>query len=520
MLKSNSFLYHSPCPRCGSKNNLAVYDDGGSFCFTPGCGFSDNTQPIIEMDTQFKQGEYKPLKKRHITLESCEKFGYKVGNENGKSFQIANYYANNKVIAQKIRYPDKQFKFIGDVTNTPLYGEWLWRDKGKVITVVEGELDCISLSQCLGHKYSVVSVRSATSAKKDIQKSLSFLNSYETVVFMFDMDKPGQEAAKECAQLIAPGKAKIARISEKDPNDMLVKGKVKELLNSIWEAKSFKPDGIVDGKDLWKVVSTQELVHSVNYPFDSLNTKTKGMRVGELVTICAGSGIGKSSFVREIGYDLIKKGEKVGFIMLEESVKRTALGIMGIDCEKPLHIQSDNISSTELRTAFDNTIGSGKCYLYDSFGATSLSNLSARIRFFAKSCECRFVILDHLHIAITTDIQGDERRLIDNTVANLRSLVQELNICLLLVSHLRRPQSDASHEEGAKISLSQLRGSHAIAQLSDMVVSLERDQQSEDPHKTTLRVLKNRFTGETGISGHLHYNLETGRLKESQHEDY
>ena len=520
MLKSNShFLHHSPCPKCGSKNNLAVYSDG-SFCFTPGCGYQGEEFMEKELDEKFYDGEIKALNKRHITAESCDKFGYKVGKENGKSFQIANYYLNNKVVAQKLRYPNKQFKFIGDTDSCLLYGEWLWRQGGKMITVVEGELDCISLSQCFNHKYSVVSVRSASSAKNDIRKSLEFLNSYETVVFLFDMDEAGQQAAQDCAQLIAPGKAKIARISEKDPNDMLVKGKVKELLDSIWEAKTFRPDGIVDGRDLWDVISKKELVYTSNYPYKSLNEKTKGLRCGELVTICAGSGIGKSSFVREIGHSLIKGGESVGFIMLEESIKRTALGLIGIEVERPLHLECNNVVFDDLVEPYNRTVGSGRVYLYDSFGATEFDNLQSRIRYFAQSCGCKFIILDHLHIALSTNLQTDERRMIDNFVTNLRTLVQELNIGLLCVSHLNRPKSDTSFEEGKNISLTNLRGSHSIAQLSDMVLSLERNQQADDPNRTTIRVLKNRFTGETGTCGQLIYNPETGRLLEDANDDY
>ena len=96
----------------------------------------------------------------------------------------------------------------------------------------------------------------------------------------------------------------------------------------------------------------------------------------------------------------------------------------------------------------------------------------------------------------------------------LRTLVEETGIGLFLVSHLKRPEGK-SHEEGGKTSLAQLRGSHAIAQLSDMVIGLERDQQGDNPNVTTLRVLKNRFTGQTGEAGYLDYNAETGRLVET-----
>jgi len=96
----------------------------------------------------------------------------------------------------------------------------------------------------------------------------------------------------------------------------------------------------------------------------------------------------------------------------------------------------------------------------------------------------------------------------------LRTLVEETGIGLFVVSHLKRPEGKG-HEEGAKTSLSQLRGSHAIAQLSDMVISMERDQQSDNPNLTTLRVLKNRFSGDTGEAGYLLYDKETGRLTET-----
>jgi len=59
-----------------------------------------------------------------------------------------------------------------------------------------------------------------------------------------------------------------------------------------------------------------------------------------------------------------------------------------------------------------------------------------------------------------------------------------------------------------------LRGSHSIGQLSDIVIGLERDQQGEDRNTTKVRVVKNRFTGETGEACSLTYDQDTGRLKE------
>jgi len=103
-------------------------------------------------------------------------------------------------------------------------------------------------------------------------------------------------------------------------------------------------------------------------------------------------------------------------------------------------------------------------------------------------------------------------------MTKLRTLVQETDMALMIVSHLKRPDGKG-HEEGAVTSLSQLRGSGSIAQLSDMVIGLERDAQNDDEvirNTTSLRVLKNRFVGMTGPATYLFYDKDTGRLHETE----
>ncbi len=143
------------------------------------------------------------------------------------------------------------------------------------------------------------------------------------------------------------------------------------------------------------------------------------------------------------------------------------------------------------------------------------------IRTYAKSYDCRWIVLDHLSIVVSEqDGSLDERKAIDAIMTKLRKIVQETGIGLFLISHLRRPQGRA-HEEGGQVSLSELRGSAAIAQLSDIVIGLERNQQDDDPiirNQTTLRVIKNRFSGLTGPACKLQYDSDTGRLSEVEDE--
>jgi len=412
--------------------------------------------------------------------------------------------------------PDKSFQILGNSKKMGLYGEHLWRGGGKMVTVTEGEIDALSVSQQTGNKWAVVSVpNGAQGAHKAVARSLEWLETFESVVFMFDNDQAGREAAEKCSLMLSVGKAKIATLPLKDANEMLVAGRGSEIVSAQWGAKPFRPDGVVLGEDLWEQVSEVDDSESFPYPWAGLNDKTYGIRKGELVTLTSGTGIGKSSICREVAHHLIINDKKVGYIALEESVARTAKGIMGISLNLPIHIHGTNVGMERLHEAFQATMGTGNCVLYDHFGSMDSDHLLGKIRYMVKALDVEYVFLDHISIMVSGYEDGDERRRIDNIMTKLRSLVEELGIALILVSHLKRPEGKA-HEEGAKTSLAQLRGSASLGQLSDLVIGFERDQQSEDEADvTTVRVLKNRYSGETGINCTLKYNKETGRLKET-----
>jgi twinkle protein len=245
--------------------------------------------------------------------------------------------------------------------------------------------------------------------------------------------------------------------------------------------------------------------------------------MGELVTITAGAGLGKSQFIKELVYHVLSStSDNVGMMFMEEAVKRSGLSLMSLDANKPLHLPDVFSSATdkEFKDSFDNTLGTNRLFFYDHFGSNAIDTIVGRVRYFAKALSCKYVVLDHVSIIVSDQQHGDERRALDEIMTKLRTVVQELDICLLLVSHLRRPSS-AGHEEGAATSLSQLRGSASIGQLSDIVIGLERNGQHEDEkerHTTTVRVIKNRFSGLTGPACRLYYSRQTGRLTELEEE--
>lgn len=531
---TSEFVEHTECPSCGSRDNAGVYDDGHTYCFgcqtyTPPQG-QDGSSPKIKLVQTKKtkqqkdllpQGQIQSIATRGLTEQTCKFFNYTVSELFDEEIQIANYVVDRQIVAQKIRNESKEFFSRGDIANAGLFGQHLFQQKGKMIIVTEGEIDCMSVSQIQNHKFPVVSVSMGSqSAAKVITKNLEYFSGFESVILMFDMDDAGQKAAQECAQLFKPGKAKIANLPLKDANEMLLANRGPEVLDAMWKAKEYRPDGIVNGAELWEEFIRQDDAESVPYPWDGLNEKTKGLRKKELTVFTAGSGIGKSAIVREIGYHLIQQDQTIGVIMLEESIRHTLRAFVGLHLNKRLTLDMDNIPEPDLQCAFDDVVGANRLYLYDHFGSTSSDNLMDRIRYL-HAMGCGYVILDHLSIVVSSGLSegvasalNNERVLIDSIMTRLRSLVEETGVGLILVSHLKRPEGK-SHEEGAATSLAQLRGSGGIGHLADMVIGAERNQQSpDDVHKTRLRVLKNRYVGETGLACTLEYNTDTGRLLE------
>ena len=289
-------------------------------------------------------------------------------------------------------------------------------------------------------------------------------------------------------------------------------GDAEAIRQAIWNKKSYSPKAIIDGRSLFDLVSKPLHGKDADWPFPSLNQVTGGLRLGELVVVTAGSGVGKSLAIGETSQALVDQGFTVCYIALEESVQRQALRLMTVKANKPLHLNNE-IPEDELRKAFDASVGSGKVYLRDGFGSVDPDHLLNDIRFVVKNHNAQFVIIDHLSILLSGNENDNERIMVDKIMTRLRSFVEEVGCGMILISHLRRAQSDKGYEDGASISLSALRGSSSIGCLSDICIGLQRNISAGD-NMSELVVLKNRFNGSCGPAGILNYSKETGRLIE------
>lgn len=513
-----------PCNSCGSSDGNHTYPEGNAFCFvckesTPAPGGA--SAPRAASAPSFKNGlvpvEVQAIPKRGIGEDTAKKWGYGYAEVRGKTAQVATYFdERGRAVAQKVRYAGKAFEVLGNAKAMGLYGQHLWRDGGRSVVVTEGELDALSVSQAWGDKWPVVSVpNGAGGAANAIRGALEWLEKFDKVVFCFDPDKDGQKALTECLPLLSPGKAYSMRlpVDVKDPNDLTKAGRSAEIIKAFWDAKAWRPDGLLSWEDAWSRVVNRPDVDSFPIPHTGLQEKLMGLRAGEITTLVAGTGIGKSTTCREWAHAMAVGGARIAYIALEESVETTALGLVSVAVSRPLHYGTAEDAKAPDVVAAAAAL-KDKLILYDHHGSIADDNLLSKIRFAVKGEKVDVVVLDHLSIVVSgMDERNDERKTIDRLMTRLASLVQEAKFHLIAVCHLSR-QEGRPHEEGRQVSLSHLRGSHGIAQLSSNVIAIERDQQGEDSDVSTVRVLKCRFTGRTGIAGELQYDPKTGRQTE------
>lgn len=521
-------LTAQPCEDCGSSDALTIYD-WGTKCFS--CNKAtfkphEDSLKVVNGAKSFSpvQGAFKTIVDRKLSRVTCEFFG---------TFESDNHYhfpycdnQGNVVAYKKRQVNDKKFSISGNWRDGKMFGQHLFSSGQKMLTICEGEFDAMSAWQMLGgiSTYPVVSVRNgAGSALNDCKNNFEFIDSFDTILLCFDMDPQGQEAAHQVAELFG-SKVKIFKNTGgmKDASEYLQHSRGESFVKDFWAAERFVPDGIVDGSTLWDIVSAPMEDSLINYPYKGLNDLTYGIRPNEMVIVAAGSGLGKSQFMREFVYHILNNSQdNIGLLFLEETVRTTARSMMSLHANKLLHLPTTKVSDKELRESFEATLGTGRLFLLDSNGELDKSKIVQRVRYMAKGLGAKYIFLDHVSIIVAGAERGSEREALEEIMRDLRILVKETGICLFVVSHLKRPEGKG-HEEGALTSLAHLKGSSAQGNVADIVIGLERNGQhndEEERHTTRVRVLKNRFSGLTGPACRLLYNKQTGRMVERFDED-
>ena len=550
------------CPQCESEgrdrsgDNLVVYADGSTYCFA--CGHASRSKRSLV------QGEVMSLEKtRGITEDTCRFYGYKVGKYTGtlgiggKKRELEDEWVrimewhddDGNVVMQKIKSKDKLMKLVGDTSCKRLWGMEKFRPNEKIfVTVTEGEEDAMALAQVQGCQFPVVSVGSAQTAAETLRINLPWLQKFKYVVLALDNDEAGRAAINQilASDLFEPGRVKVAEFPLKDANEMLLANKHKEMIDCVLRAKVREPDHVVTVDKIIDQILEQPKV-GIDMPWRTWTDWTYGLRFNEITTLVGPSGCGKTEIVKDIVTHLLSQ-MNVGVFSFEQTpadtIRRYAGARLGLKLQKPGEKWDPELIR---KTAMDFN---ERVFLYNFNGTVDLNDIFHSIRYMNKAKGCRWFVIDNLK-SLKVVMRKEECA---DFAVKLKALVKELNIHVMLVSHVNKDgikqsthvgfssKVDKPHEGLTKESIddimekfaitwetgriptaSNIEGGNDIEAISDYVIGIGRNKQSKDPvlkRTITLKLLKEgRIDSDHRTNTFQLYRNDQGLLEEREEID-
>lgn len=491
---------------------------------------------------------YKAFPERGISKETCERFGVRAGlsEKDGKTieaFYFPSYNQKGKIVGYKKQdiTVDKTHPYhwttVGAVSiGNKLFGqntvEEMNRKRANLI-LTEGEWDSLSIYQsCIdsvkGTKYegiepTVVSIPMGTkNAVEAILHNEQFVKSYDAATLFFDDDHctpaelkkgimKGHEAREAVASALVGSGIALMTITPseglKDASDYLQANKSQELSKLVQFGKRvFSAEKIVKASDISfedLIAKRPEGLYVKSFP--KLMEKLHGFRTRELVLLTAPSGVGKSTVSSIIANAFIDHGERVGQIYLEETNKETLQRAVASKLKvNYLKFKNDPISVANIdaiRIAYDEICKDDKVIMLGHFGSLPITELMAKIKHMHLIEGCKYIIVDHLSLAISGSEVENERKELDMIMTELAAFCAANEVCIIAISHINRtaadqfkaPKGKEDEPFWVKVTKEMMRGSAALEQLSFVIIGLEPEILPDRSRgRVRLTVLKNR----------------------------
>lgn len=558
-----AFRYHTKCPNCGSKDNLAVYDDGSYFCFSH-CGYKSISEDYKESLQSSPKRKHKgeivqtgePIKstKPVITDEERQKVKDNTfttfNGFRGISDQTRNYFGvrclqaeddsilevyypvtqEGQLTGYKIREVPKNFRSIGRTgADCELFGQFRFNRGGKYLLLVEGEEDQLAAYQMLKEynlskgsdfETAVVSPTTGANSHKQIAGQYKFFDSFDNIVVCYDNDKAGKDALEKVIPVLPKGKVKIMQMLHKDPNEYLEKGDQKLFIRHFYEAEKPVPVGVLPSDQLYNRIIDQTATEKLPFPpfLGSLNDMfVGGIPLGHIVNIAAGTSVGKTTIVNEmIYYWIFNSPHMIGVVSMELDAGQYGEALMSRHLGKKLALLPTaadkldylNRHSEEVNNLLRDENGDPRFYLLDNRDG-SVEEIQDTIEQLVVACGCKVIVVDVLQ-DVVEGLSVEDQGLFMKWA---KGFIKSHGITFVFINHTRKPpagQSTTSMPDEASVM-----GSSTVTKSASANIFLQRDKTSEDPivrNSTSIMVPKNRVYGLTGPAGAVYYDNETHTL--------
>jgi len=243
--------------------------------------------------------------------------------------------------------------------------------------------------------------------------------------------------------------------------------------------------------------------------FEGFDSRTAGLKKGNLIVLAARPSMGKTALSLNIASNAALNNKKVGFFSIEMSSEELTLRMLS---------SFSGINSQNINRCFLNpheTIpfmqAAASLYEVNVFIEDSSSITMNSIRSISRKLKIKegidLIIIDYLQLITAEGRFDNKNHEISYISRSLKSLARELDIPILVLSQLSR---GVENRADRRPMLSDLRDSGAIEQDADVVFFIYRDviynPDTEHPDQAEIIISKQR-NGPTG-SFHVRYLRE------------
>ena len=439
------------------------------------------------------------LTNRGLHIPDCTKCG--IASQDGKIYFLLRDSEGNSRIKWRSIADKKTQGFERNPTceKTPLFNatnidaESTHR-LAKSIIVTEGEFDCVAMIQS-GAKHCVSLPNGASSAALAFRNHASYFQQFDEIFIAFDMDEPGEKAAKDVMALIPKKKYRRVQFPKgsKDANAWILNESptFEEFMDLLNRSTKYVSPEIVSWSDLPESIF-KKLDYGASSGWVNFDKLIGGFRPGEITVVTADTGSGKTTFCLNLMVNFAKKDLPVwinSYEMKPEVIFRKICSqFLGENMKLHDFCESKKSSMKPIMSKYP-------IYINPSQSSAELCSIRKQLELCSSVYGIKFVMLDHLDYINAGAKKSSPMERIDECMIELHKMAAEFDVHILLVVH---PKQTADAK--TQIDMSQLKGSASIKQYSDNILILQkmsRGNTSQDD-RTKISVCKNRLFGTEG----------------------
>ena len=247
----------------------------------------------------------------------------------------------------------------------------------------------------------------------------------------------------------------------------------------------------MDGKEefyteLVRKILDKKEKESINTGYKMLDNLIDGFKGGELVTIAAGTGVGKSAFVVNIALNMIDLGYNVALWSFEMSQDEVVERILSnVTCISKRNAEAREERYNRARKYID--AAPDFMHIFTD-GIKDMNNFYLICRKLKNQKDLKIVIIDYLQLVRLSGFFSYNRHTEIEYITNtLKSIASELDITIIILSQLSREHQKRNDKTPI---LSDLRDSGSIEQDSNIVMFLHVPDEQPSHYRKTEKSVK------------------------------